>query len=40
MLSQEVKLVIKGIYSNDCKVVIEDTQKKMGDIHVHFGKVD
>ena len=28
------------IYSNDCKVFIEDTQKKMGDLHVHFGKVD
>ena len=28
------------IYSNDCKVVIEDTQKKMGDLYVHFGKVD
>jgi len=28
------------IYSNDCKVVIKDTQKKMGDLHVHFGKVD
>ena len=28
------------IYSNDCKVVIEDTQKKMGDIHVHLGKVN
>ena len=28
------------IYSNDCKVVIEDTQKKMGDLHVHLGKVD
>jgi len=27
------------IYSNDCKVVIEDTQKKMGDLHVHLGKV-
>jgi len=27
------------IYSNDCKVVIEDTQKKVGDLHVHFGKV-
>ena len=41
MLSPEVKLVIRGvIYSNDCKVVIEDTQKKMGDLHVHFGKVD
>ena len=28
------------IYSNDCKVVIEDTQKKMGDLHVHLGKVN
>jgi len=28
------------IYSNDCKVTIEDTQKKMGDLHVHFGKVE
>ena len=28
------------IYSNDCKVIIKDTQKKMGDLHVHFGKVD
>ncbi len=28
------------IYSNDCKVIIGDTQKKMGDLHVHFGKVD
>ena len=28
------------IYSNDCKVVIEDTQKKMGDLHVHLGKVE
>jgi len=27
------------IYSNDCKVVIEDTQKKMEDLHVHIGKV-
>ena len=27
------------IYSNDCKVVIKDTQKKMGDLCVHFGKV-
>ncbi len=31
----------KGIiYSNNCKVVIEDTQKKIGDLHVHFGKID
>jgi alanyl-tRNA synthetase len=28
------------IYSKDCKVVIEDTQKKMGDLYVHLGKVD
>jgi len=28
------------IYSNDCKIVVEDTQKKMGDLHVHLGKVD
>ena len=28
------------IYSNDCKIIIEDTQKKMGDIHVHIGKVN
>jgi len=27
------------IYSNDCKVIIEDTQKKMGDLHIHFGKI-
>ncbi len=28
------------IYSNDCRVIIKDTQKKMGDLHVHFGKVE
>jgi len=28
------------IYSNDCKVAIKDTQKKMGDLHVHIGKVE
>ena len=28
------------IYSNKCKVIIKDTQKKMGDLHVHFGKID
>ena len=28
------------IYSNDCKIVIKDTQKKMGDLHVHYGKVE
>ncbi len=27
------------IYSNDCSIIIEDTQKKMNDLHVHFGKV-
>jgi len=27
------------IYSNDCKVLIKDTQKKMGDLHVHYGKI-
>jgi len=31
----------KGIiYSNDCKVTVEDTQKKIGDLHVHYGKID
>ncbi len=28
------------IYSNDCKISIEDTQKKMGDLHVHYGKIE
>ena len=28
------------IYSKDCKVIITDTQKKMGDLHVHLGKVE
>jgi len=28
------------IYSNDCKVIINDTQKQMGDIHVHYGKIE
>ena len=27
------------IYSNDCKIVINDTQKKMGDLHVHYGEI-
>ena len=27
------------ISSNDCEVVINDTQKKMGDLHVHYGKI-
>ena len=28
------------IYSNDCKVKINDTQKQMEDIHVHYGKIE
>jgi len=28
------------IYSNNLKVSIIDTQKKMGDIHVHLGKIE
>ena len=28
------------IYSNDCKIHIKDTQKKMGDLHIHLGKVE
>jgi len=28
------------IYSNDCKIVIKDTQKKMGDLYVHYGKIE
>jgi len=28
------------IYSNDCRVIIKDTQKKMGDLYVHLGKVE
>jgi len=28
------------IFSNDCKIVITDTQKKMGDLHVHYGKIE
>ena len=28
------------IYNNDCKVKITDTQKKMGDLYVHLGKVE
>jgi len=31
----------KGIIStSDCKIIIRDTLKKMGDLHVHIGKVD
>ena len=28
------------IYSNDCKVIVKDTQKKIGDLHVHYGKIE
>jgi len=28
------------IYNHDCKVLIKDTQKKMGNIYVHFGKIE
>ncbi len=28
------------IYSSDCKIKIKDTQKKMGDLYVHTGKVE
>jgi alanyl-tRNA synthetase len=28
------------IFTNDCRVIINDTQKKMGDLHVHLGKVE
>ncbi len=28
------------IYSSDCKISIKDTQKKMGDLYVHEGKVE
>ena len=27
------------IHSNDCRIIIYDTQKKKGDLHVHLGKV-
>ena len=31
----------QGIFfSNDCKIIITDTQKKMGDLHVHYGKIE
>ena len=28
------------IYSNDCRIIINDTQKKVGDLHVHLGKIE
>jgi len=27
-------------YSNNCRVHIKDTQKKVGDLHVHYGKIE
>ena len=28
------------IFSSDCKIKVNDTQKKMGDLFVHYGKVE
>jgi len=28
------------IYSDTCKIIIKGTQKKMGDLHVHSGKIE
>ena len=28
------------IFSSDCKIKINDTQKKMGDLFIHYGKVE
>ena len=28
------------IYNSDCKINIKDTQKKMGDLYVHSGKIE
>ena len=28
------------IFNSDCKIKINDTQKKMGDLFVHYGKID
>ncbi len=28
------------IFSSDCKIKINDTQKKMGDLFVHYGKIE
>ena len=28
------------IYNNNCRITINDTQKKMGDLHVHIGKIE
>ena len=28
------------IFNSDCKIKINDTQKKMGDLYVHYGKIE
>ena len=28
------------IFNSDCKIKVKDTQKKMGDLFVHFGKIE
>ena len=28
------------IFNSDCKIKIDDTQKKMGDLFVHYGKIE
>ena len=28
------------IFTNDCKVIVYDTKKKMDDLHVHLGKIE
>jgi len=28
------------IYSSDCKIIVNDTQKKMNDLYVHFGRIE
>ena len=41
MESLGVKLVIRVIFLvSDCKIKINDTQKKMGDLFVHYGKIE
>ena len=28
------------IFTSDCKIKVNDTQKKMGDLFVHYGKIE
>ncbi len=28
------------IFNSDCKIIVHDTQKKMGDLFVHYGKIE